>query len=53
VYVSDVLRVTAGVRVVFSRYAMAKLEYTWNRELGRIPEFPDDVLTTSVVVSTE
>ena len=25
-------------------------EYTYNRELGRIPQFPDDVVTSSLVV---
>jgi hypothetical protein len=52
-YVSDVLRVTGGVRVTINRFAIAKAEYTFNRELGATPEFADDVFATSLVVSTD
>jgi hypothetical protein len=31
---------------------IGKIEYTFVRELGSTPEFPDDVLTSSVVVIT-
>ena len=32
---------------------VAKIEYTAVRELGNTPEIPDDVITSSVVVSTD
>jgi hypothetical protein len=50
VYVSDLLRVTAGVRKELGSHLAAKLEYTLNRELGRIPQASNDIFTSSVVV---
>jgi hypothetical protein len=50
VYVSESLRVTVGVRVRLATIAYAKLEYLTNRELGRVPDFEDDVFTTSLVL---
>jgi hypothetical protein len=49
-YMSDVVRATVGLRIEpHSRIAL-KAEYTFNRELTAF-QFPDDVLTTSFVVS--
>jgi hypothetical protein len=50
VYVSDLLRVTGGVRKELGSHLAAKLEYTLNRELGRIPQARNDIFTSSVVV---
>ncbi len=49
VYHSDVLRFTPGFRFEFGTHVIMKIEYTVNRELGGVPQFPDDVFTTSVV----
>lgn len=53
VYESHTLRSTLGAHVELTSRILAKLEYTFNRELGAGPEFPDDVLTSSVVVATD
>jgi hypothetical protein len=53
VYISKTARFTAGFRLQMDRRVVAKVEYTLNRELGEIPQFANDVLTTSVVVSTD
>jgi len=50
VYVSQVLRVTAGVRMELGPHIIMKAEYNVNRELGRAPQFPDDVFTSSMVL---
>jgi hypothetical protein len=52
-YVSKVARATFGARLDLMDRAMVKFEYTWNHELGRIPQFPDDVFATSIVVRTD
>jgi hypothetical protein len=49
VYISDALRGTVGVRLEASADVIAKVEYTMNGELGRIPEFPNDIYTSSLV----
>jgi len=49
-YVSDVLRVTVGVRADLHAHVALKAEYTFNNELSPIISFPNDVLTTSLVV---
>lgn len=49
-YASEVIRATAGVRLEPTRRLMVKAEYTHNREFVG-PDFPDDVFTTSVIVS--
>ena len=51
VYLSDSLRVTGGVRVRLGTYVTAKLEYVSNHELGLVPSFANDVLTTSLILS--
>lgn len=49
-YVSEILRATFGLRFNIGRYVVIKAEYVVNRELAPLTEFPDDVLTTSLVV---
>jgi hypothetical protein len=49
-YVSEAARGTLGLRVDINRYLIVKAEYVLNRELNA-DEFPDDVFTTSVVVT--
>jgi hypothetical protein len=50
VYISDAVRATAGLRLEFGAFVILKAEYTHVQEIGRLVEFPDDVLTTSLVV---
>jgi hypothetical protein len=50
VYVSNLVRATGGIRLELGTSVIIKAEYTVNRELGRIPEFPNDVMTSSLVV---
>ncbi len=51
IYITDQLQYTAGVRVVFNPHIVAKLEYLHNQQLGQIPQFRDDVFTSSLVLS--
>lgn len=53
VYESHTLRTTVGAQFEMTSQIIGKLEYTYNRELGGIPQFPDDVITTSLVVKTD
>jgi hypothetical protein len=50
VYVSQVLRATAGARLELGPNVIVKAEYNLNRELGRAPQFPDDVFTSTLIV---
>ena len=50
VYVSDLMRVTGGLRFDIGQWVIIKAEYTYIKELGRIPQFNDDVFTSSLVV---
>jgi hypothetical protein len=50
IYISQLLRVTAGLHFELGTAVIVKAEYTVNRELGRIPQFDDDVFTSSLVV---
>jgi hypothetical protein len=52
VYVANVIRATVGLHANLSSHVAAKVEYTWNHEIG-VPQFADDVLTSSLVLSTE
>ena len=52
-YITDVARATLGARLDLEDRAIVKVEYTRNHELGRLPQFPDDVFTASLVVRTE
>jgi hypothetical protein len=49
-YVSDEVRMTAGVRLDIGEHVIVKAEYTYNHELGEVPQFPDDVFTSSLVL---
>lgn len=51
-YVSRLVRGTIGAQFAVTSRILGKVEYTYNRELLG-PQFPNDVLTTSVVVSTD
>ena len=53
VYESHVARATIGAHFELTNRILAKVEYTFVRELDNIPDFPDDVLTSSIVVATE
>ena len=53
VYESHVLRATVGARFAMTKRILAKIEYTFNRELDQIPQFADDILTSSIVVGTD
>ncbi len=50
-YITRAWRATAGVRVVVNQHIAAKAEYLLNGEYGGIPQIPDDVFTTSLVLS--
>jgi hypothetical protein len=50
VYISDLARVTPGIRLELGTSVILKAEYTINRELGRLPQIPNDVFTSSLVV---
>ncbi|WP_170319922.1 hypothetical protein [Polyangium spumosum] len=50
VYVSQALRATAGVRMELGPHLLLKAEYNLNRELGRAPQFPNDVFTSSMLL---
>lgn len=49
VYNSNTLRITPGFRFEVGTNVIIKLEYTVNRELGRIPGIRNDVFTSSLV----
>ena len=49
VYVSKLARVTAGLRFEIGTHVIMKAEYTHTRELGPIPQFNNDVLTSSFI----
>jgi hypothetical protein len=53
IYESHVLRSTLGLHFEVTSRILAKVEYTFNRELDNIPQFPDDIVTTSFVVATD
>lgn len=51
VYISELGRLTSGLRLTLTPNLIVKAEYTLNRELGRIPQFNNDVFTSSLVVT--
>lgn len=51
VYISQLVRGTVGLRLEFGPQVVLKAEYIVNRELGRIPEFSNDVFASSFVLS--
>jgi hypothetical protein len=50
IYVSQLVRGTGGLHFEFGTNVIVKAEYTVIRELGRIPQFPDNVFTSSMVL---
>jgi Putative beta-barrel porin-2, OmpL-like. bbp2 len=50
VYIAKLVRFTVGIRAEIGTRVILKAEGTLNRELGPIPQFPNDVLTTSLVL---
>ena len=52
VYEARSIRGTFGMHVDVNSHVLAKVEYNWNRELG-VPNFPHDVITSSIVVKTD
>ena len=50
-YLTKQYRYTGGLRVVFNPHVVAKAEYLHNQEYGGIPQFNNDVFTTSLVLS--
>ena len=53
VYESHVARATVGAHFELTSRIIGKIEYTFNHELGGIPQFADDILTSSIVVATD
>jgi hypothetical protein len=49
VYHSELARGTLGSRFDLGTHVIVKLEYTHDRELGPIPQFDNDVFTSSLV----
>jgi len=50
-YVTQSWRATGGVRWVLTHWAVLKAEYLHNGEYGSIPSIPNDVFTSSLVLS--
>lgn len=50
VYISDEMRITGGARFEIREDVIVKAEYTRNQELGDVPQFPNDVFTSSLVL---
>ena len=50
-YVTKSWRLTGGVHVAVSERIVAKIEYLHNGEYGGVPAIPNDVFTSSVVMS--
>lgn len=50
-YITKSWRATAGLRFVLNPHAVVKAEYSHNGEYGGSPSIPNDVVTTSAVVS--
>jgi len=50
VYVSPLMRLTIGLRAEIGTRVIAKVEVTKNRELDNLPQFPNDVVTSSLVI---
>jgi hypothetical protein len=51
VYISELGRLTPGIRLSLTQNLLLKAEYTFNRELGSIRQFDNDVFTSSLVVT--
>ncbi len=50
VYITDIVRLTGGERLELGTNVILKAEYVWDRKLGRLPQFDDDIFTSSLVV---
>lgn len=50
-YVTKVWRAVAALHLTLGPQLVLKVEGVHNGEYGRVPEFPDDVLTSSLVIS--
>jgi hypothetical protein len=50
-YVTRNWRATGGIRIVVNEHIVAKAEYLHNGEYDGIPQIPDDVFTSSLVLS--
>jgi hypothetical protein len=50
-YITKQIRYTGGLRVVFNPRIVLKAEYLHNREFGGIPQFDNDMFTSSLVLS--
>jgi hypothetical protein len=51
IYVTKQIRLTGGFRVVINPHTVVKFEYLHNREYGGIPQFEDDIATSSMVLA--
>jgi hypothetical protein len=51
IYITKEIQYTGGIRVVFNPHVIAKLEYNHNQEYGGIPNFLDDIFTSSLVLA--
>jgi hypothetical protein len=49
-YFSDAVRFTGGARLEIGTAVILKAEYTRVMEIGRVPDFPDDVITSALVI---
>ena len=50
-YITRSYRVTAGVRLTFNEHIALKAEYLFNGEYGGVPQVPNDVFTSSLVLA--
>jgi hypothetical protein len=51
VYISQLARLTPGLRLTLTQNLVVKAEYTVNYELGRAPQFRNDIFTSALVIS--
>lgn len=50
-YITKSWRAVAALRVVLNTKLLAKFEYVHNGEYGVVPQFPNDIATSSLVIS--
>ncbi len=50
-YLTQSFRVTAGARLSFDEHVTLKAEYLFNGEYGGVPQVPNDVFTSSLVLA--
>jgi hypothetical protein len=50
-YITKEMRFTGGLRIVFNPHAVLKLEYLHNKEYDGVPEFKNDIFTSSLVLA--